>query len=140
MSTSYSVVNRMEGLFFLLWRDGVFSPTIGGNLFAGVDYNSSTTRQYYKDSFNMNSGDYQWKPLCSLDLFGHVSGSIVQQQVIGALSSCANNRDCWSPSRKYYYIWKVVLDRKTGEKNQFYLLFHEVYYCLILSNFINFLF
>jgi hypothetical protein len=99
VSTSYSVVNRMEGLFFLLWRDGVFSPTIGGNLFAGVDYNSSTTRQYYKDSFNMKSVDYQWKPLCSLDLFGHVSGSIVQQQVIGPLSSCANNRDCWSPSR-----------------------------------------
>ena len=122
MSTSYSVANKMEGLFFQLWRDGVFSPTIGGNIFAGVDYNSSTTRQYYTKHFNMNAVDYQWKPLCALDLFGMISGSIVQQQVIGPLSTCANNRDCWSTSSKYNLFCSVKKKKKLLDRDKLLLV------------------
>jgi hypothetical protein len=86
--------NRLETLLFLLFRDGVFTVTIGGNVMQNVAINDSVETWFRK--MRLHPKDFVWRPLCSTSVFGFMEGSIVLPQVVEKMYRCSLNEQCWS--------------------------------------------
>jgi hypothetical protein len=74
LSHEQRLENRLETLLFLLYRDGVFTVTIGGNVLENVAIDEKAEKWFQK--MRLRSKDLVWRPLCSTSVFGYMEVTI----------------------------------------------------------------
>lgn len=103
LSPTHVLYQRLDTLIFQLQRDGIFTPTIGGNV---LDEFSSTTNAISfftswpavpeaKRTGHPLMKEFEFKPLCTTAVLGLWKGSLAASLVLPPLYECSIDSACW---------------------------------------------
>jgi hypothetical protein len=91
--------NPLETLLFMLYRDGVFAVTVGGNVMENIVIDEQTESWFQR--MRLHAKDYVWRPLCSTSVFGYMevrdrftSLPSIQRIIIDYYHHCIIERVC----------------------------------------------
>jgi hypothetical protein len=70
ISPDHTLENPLDTLLFQLWRDGVFSIAVGGNVMKDLDLENLIAKESWFWKMKLAPEHFIWKPLCSLSVFG----------------------------------------------------------------------
>jgi len=95
ITPEHTLENPLDTLLFQVWRDGVFSIAVGGNVMKDLDMETLIAKESLFWELKLAPAHFVWKPLCSLSVFGFRAGSVVYSGVIEKVAHCALNENCW---------------------------------------------
>jgi len=104
LSPSHILYQRLDTLIFQLQRDGIFSPTVGGNVLdmfssssSGAQFFSNwpaVTEERRKNGEQLMK-EFEYKPQCTTAVTGFWRDSLAASLVLTPLYECSIDTDCW---------------------------------------------